>query len=210
MFHKTENNISAIIFSGTFKNFTLRQLRLVVFVVLFFVVLNKGGSCLTSFSHSTPLPPHHLSPSPGWITSRTSRYPGTSFQTPPVLSALWNYPFQVFVAFKTAYFIFKSVHLLLDSPVTVSGKIVSFPCLDLRNGGSCLCWARRVEFIVYMAFDQGYREVSGFTGSRISENLSLKLISRNNCGREKSSLVFPQTADVFYSDMDISVCKLIT
>lgn len=122
MFHKTENNVNAIIFSGTFKNFTLRQLRLVVFVVLFFVVLNKGGSCLTSFSHSTPLPPHHLSPSPGWITSRTSRYPGTSFQTPPVLSALWNYPFQVFVAFKTAYFIFKSVHLLLNSPVTVSGK----------------------------------------------------------------------------------------
>lgn len=115
--------------------------------------------------------------------------------------------FQVLVAFKTAYFIFISVHLLLNSPVTVSGKIVSFPCLDLRNGGSCLCRARRVEFIVYMAFDQGYREVSGFTGSRY---LSLKLISRNSsCGREKSSLVFPQTADFFNSDIDISVCQLI-
>lgn len=107
MFHKTENEVSAIIFSGTFKNFTW---RLVVFVVLFFAY----------FIFLLHTPPTPVSRSPTW--KHHARYPGTSFQTPPVLSALWNYPFQVFVAFKTAYFIFKSVHLLLNSPVTVSGK----------------------------------------------------------------------------------------
>ena len=157
---------------------------------------NKGVAVLRHF----PTPP----PSPALIN--TSRYPGTSFQTSPVLSALWiPSSFQVLcMLLPRQRSSFSSVYLLLNSPVTVSGKEY-FSSLDLRNRGSFFLLSPASTRV----FESRVPRVSGFTEKRIKIFLWTWYYPETIVVGRSRAWYFPNHC-FFYSDVDISICKLIS